>query len=94
LSKKWKKEKTSRKKNSPKYIGPSGKQATTISIKKMLPRLMEKSSLSKPTVTDNRDLAEECRKALEQSYGCPIPLPKQFRQKPKLTLAENQTDLL
>jgi hypothetical protein len=33
------------------------------------------------TADNSQDLAEECRKALEQSYGCPIPLPTLFRKK-------------
>jgi hypothetical protein len=33
------------------------------------------------TADNSQDLAEECRKALEQSYGFPIPLPTLFRKK-------------
>jgi hypothetical protein len=39
-------------------------------------------SVNNSTADNSQDLAEECRKALEQSYGCPIPLPKLFRKKP------------
>jgi hypothetical protein len=54
---------------------------------------MEKFPMN-PIADNSQDLAEECRKALEQSYGCPIPLPKLFRQKSKLKLSKNQNNRL
>jgi hypothetical protein len=38
--------------------------------------------------TDNTAFAEECRKALEKSYGFEIPLPKAIRKK---ALARNSS---
>jgi hypothetical protein len=54
--------------------------------------LMEKSLLNSPTVDKSQDLAEECRKALEQSYGCSIPLPNSLEKKPKLKFSKNQNN--
>jgi hypothetical protein len=69
-------------------MDPLGKRSQSFPMQKLFThlrqQLLEKPPLNNPIADNNQDLAEECRKALEQSYGCPIPLPKLFRQKPKL----------